>query len=184
MSQMFSALQRSSLQPKDSLSSRTGFQPVSLNHLIYSLVDSLPIHKPGSQTWELHARPKDAKHELWQTRRVAARSAIQAQAILRRQGYEAVLETALVVDAQPEPKTIAKLQPVRCVRCNYLLTGLSIESSHVTCPECAYQQPIVAWNPNIQTRVDHNHPVIWIFTYMGMVAFGLVALVFILAIVS
>ncbi len=132
-------------------------------------MDTHSSTKPGYRTWELHARPIGAAHEPWRTMRVAARSALQAQAILRRLGYETVLESAITVSAQPDTMRPATLQPLVCARCGYELVGLTIESASVICPECSFSQPLVTWSPEMNTRESSNHPLIGIFAVIGMV---------------
>ncbi|MDF1809562.1 MAG: hypothetical protein P1U42_07700 [Phycisphaerales bacterium] len=146
-------------------------------------MDSNPTsNKTNKSTWELHVRPLGAKHEPWQTMRVAARSAIQADAILRRQGYESLIESARVVNAKPDPEQIAQLKPLECARCGYLLAGLTIESSSVTCPECSYQQSLVAWKPEIVASLQESKNIlISIFAAIGIVTVVILALLFFLA---
>jgi len=138
--------------------------------------------KPAKPTWQVHARPIGATHEPWKTMCVEARSALQAQAILRRNGYEMVIESAMIVSANPHTIAPSRLEPLKCDRCGYSLNGLVIDSASVTCPECWYPQPLVAWAPDIQSRSDQNHPAVWIFAFIGMITFGLIVFVFILAV--
>jgi hypothetical protein len=137
--------------------------------------------KPGYHTWELHARPIGAKHEPWRVTRVEARSMIQADAILRRNGYEVAIQTAMQVTAQPITTRPAILQPLVCARCDYQLTGLIIESASVICPECSYPQPLVAWNPDILGNPEKAHPVLWLFAIIGVIATIIFGILFITA---
>jgi len=140
-----------------------------------------PPTKPGYHTWELHARPIGAKHEPWRVMRVEARSVIQAEAILRRNGYETSLPSAMVVSAQPDTMRPATLAPLVCARCNYQLAGLTIESASVICPECSYPQPLVAWNPDILGNPEEAHPLLWLFAIIGVIATIIFGILFITA---
>jgi len=145
-------------------------------------MDAQPPTKPGYHTWELHARPIGAKHEPWQTMRVAARSALQAQTILRRQGHESIIQSARVVNAQPDPQSIAQLQPIQCARCGYPLVGLTLGSASVTCPECSYPQPLVPWNPEFVSRPPESaHIGLQLFATIGVIALVIFGLLFITA---
>lgn len=138
--------------------------------------------KPGYHTWELHARPIGAKHEPWRIKRIHARSAIQAQTILRRDGYASVIETARVINAKPDPRISAKLQPLQCAQCGYQLVGLTLESAYITCPECSYQQPLVPWNPEFITQPPESaHIILWLFAIIGVLALMIFGFLFITA---
>jgi len=99
--------------------------------------------------WEVHARRINASHESWRVMRIEARSAIQAEAILRRLGYEIQVQSAV---RSTEPGQIippAELKPLTCSSCGYQLSGLTIEKASVCCPECSFHQPIAAWDPEV-----------------------------------
>lgn len=119
--------------------------------------------------WELHARPIGATHEPWEPRAVEARSAIQAEAILRRDGYESILMSARRVDKIPDPRTPAKLKDPRCSRCGYQLSGLVIEESVVVCPECAFRQPVIVWHPDAALKKDSGSGILMVFAIIGMI---------------
>jgi len=141
-----------------------------------------PPTKPGYHTWELHARPIGAKHEPWQTVCVAARSALQAQTIIRREGYESFIDSARVVDAKPDPRVHAKLQPLQCAQCGYQLVGLTLETASVTCPECSYQQSLVTWNPEFVSQPPESaHFLLWLFAIIGLIATVIFGVLFITA---
>jgi len=142
-----------------------------------------PQIKPGYHTWELHARPIGAKHEPWQTVRVAARSAIQAQTILRRRGYESLIESARMIGAKPDPLNKAKLLPLECAQCGYKLVGLTLETASVTCPECSYPQPLVTWRPEFGSQpAESAHIVLWLLAMIGVIALMIFGFLYIAAI--
>tara|TARA_R110000782_G_scaffold101029_10_gene187540 strand:- start:29267 stop:29812 length:546 start_codon:yes stop_codon:yes gene_type:complete len=99
--------------------------------------------------WEVHARPINASHEPWRVMRVEARSAIQAQAILRRRGYEMALESAVRSVGPGQVIPPAELKQLACASCGYELAGLTIEKASVCCPECSFQQPLMVWDPDL-----------------------------------
>ncbi|MFT5423970.1 MAG: hypothetical protein ACI89L_001762 [Phycisphaerales bacterium] len=139
-----------------------------------------PVEKP-KPTWQVHARPIGASHEPWQTIKVEARSELQAEAILRRRGYEMALWTALRVAKPGELIPPATLQPLACARCGYGLVGLVIEEAAVICPECSYPQPLVAWGPAVDQTRSRLNVLIWVFAVIGMLATGLVLLIVLIA---
>lgn len=143
-----------------------------------------PQTQNAKPTWEVHARPFDAPHEPWQTLRVSARSAIQAVGILNRKGYEAAVQTAMKVPNDSDTISIAKLQPLECVRCGYALAGLKLNRASVTCPECSYRQPLFVWRVDQSSKIDKNHPVIGIFAVIGMIAFIFFMIVVVLIIIA
>lgn len=140
-----------------------------------------PSRKP---VWEVHARPSHASHEPWRVLQVEARSVIQAEAILRRRGYEVAVQTAMR-SAQPG-QTIppAELRPLACTSCGYQLSGLMIEKASVCCPECSFQQPVVAWSFDAPLVAARIHPLVIVLAVIGGLAIGLVALVVLLIMMS
>jgi len=133
-----------------------------------------PAAKP---TWEVHARPIGAAHEPWRVIRVAARSEIQAEAILRRSGYESVVPSMTRVPGPGDPVPPATLRPIVCTRCGYGLAGLTLESSAVLCPECSYPQPLVAWSKELADGAAGPHAIVWLFAIIGMLGSGFIVLV-------
>lgn len=110
-----------------------------------------------------------------------ARSIIQAEAILRRQGYEMATQTAMRAEPGDRSALPGELRPLSCTSCGYGLTGLTIEHASVICPECSYPQPLIAWNHE-QAQAMHRPPfVIYLFAAVGMLGTGLVLLVVLLA---
>ncbi|MFG0246177.1 MAG: hypothetical protein ACF8MF_09035 [Phycisphaerales bacterium JB052] len=131
-----------------------------------------PSEKP---VWEVQVRPIGASHEPWETRSIRARSVLQAEAIMRRQGYEMATQTAMSIGAgktgkMPGPERPAALKPLLCANCGYELAGLTIERASVTCTECSYSQPLVAWTDEQSRMIDRNHPVMGIFVIIGIIA--------------
>jgi len=145
-------------------------------------MDTSPQYKKVHPTWEVHARPFDAEQEPWRIMRVSARSAIQAQAILNRKGYEMAIQTAMRVRAKPDTIDSAQLEAIKCVKCGYELAGLLLDTSSVQCPECSYQQPLLVWRRDQPTGIDKNHPIIGILAVIGamVVTVILVPIIFIL----
>lgn len=118
--------------------------------------------------WLVYVRPIGAPQKPWQEYRVAARSAIQADAIVRRMGYEMQTGTAKKVNEQADSILPVKLQPILCTRCGYELSGLTILDASVICPECSFSQPLVAWSHEEASKFDRNHPIMGIFAAIGM----------------
>ncbi len=133
-------------------------------------------------TWQVHVRPINATHESWDVMKVEARSAIQAEAILRRRGFEMSIHTAMRVDDKPDPATLANLKPLLCASCEYPLAGLIIQEASVICPECSYPQPLIAWSSEQAGGMDKNHPVVGMFAVLGMFVVAII-LFFILILV-
>lgn len=80
--------------------------------------------------------------------RVAARSAIQAEAILRRQGLEVEPAASRIVpDAADSERAImaAAPGPLLCTRCGYDLDGLAVGGAIIDCPECGFPQVVLAY---------------------------------------
>jgi len=79
-----------------------------------------------------------------------------------------VLESAMNVSKEAQTIDPAKLKPLLCSRCDYALDGLVINSTSVTCPECAFEQPVVAWDPDMLNQIDKPSPVFRILVYFGI----------------
>lgn len=127
--------------------------------------------KESSQSkpvWEVHARPINASHEPWRIMRVEARSAIQAQAIMRRRGYEMSVETAMRVAGESDFVGPAQIRPLACARCGYALSGLTIDRASVRCPECAYPQALVVWDPENHGQPRKTHWIVYLFAAIGV----------------
>lgn len=139
-----------------------------------------PVNAP-KPIWQVHTRPIGAGHEIWRMVKVEARSQLQAEAILRRRGYEMALCTAMRVAEPGEMIPPAALQPLACARCGYGLVGLVIEEASVVCPECSYPQPLLSWVPEMAQVRDRLHVVIWIFAVLGMLVSAFVLLIVFLA---
>jgi len=119
-------------------------------------------------TWKIHARPTGAIHEHWQTMFVEARTAIQAEAILRRKGYEMVLQSAMIVSREPQLIDSAELQAIKCEQCGYPLTGLILEPASVVCPECAFRQPLIPWGPEYANQLEQVQMTRRVFSSIGI----------------
>lgn len=132
----------------------------------------------GKPVWAVHARPMGAKSEPWRILNVQARSAIQAQAILNRKGYEVAVQTTMKVDAQPDPIHHAQLEPIICGRCGYELSGLTIDRAYVNCPECSYVQGLVTWAPEVTAKRPKLYGVMIFFAFLGMICTALMGLLF------
>lgn len=141
-----------------------------------------PAKEPArpKPVWEVHARPINAAHEPWRVLRVEARSAIQAQAIMRRRGYEMAVETAMRVSGVSDFVGPAQIRPLACARCGYALSGLTIDRATVTCPECSYPQALVVWDPENHGQPRGAHWIVYVLAAIG----GIVALLFMLLIAT
>lgn len=133
--------------------------------------------------WEVHARPINASREPWRVLRVEARSAIQAEAILRRRGYEMAVQTAVRCARPGQIISPAELHPLACRSCGYLLSGLTIERASVCCPECSFDQPLVCWNADAPPG-DRPHVLVILLAVVGGLAIGFIALIALAVIVS
>jgi DNA-directed RNA polymerase subunit RPC12/RpoP len=109
--------------------------------------------------------------------RVEARSVIQAEAVLRRRGYEVAVQTAVrcVEPGQVIPPT--ELRPLACASCGDQLSGLTIEKASVRCPECSFQQPLVVRDPEMLMGERPMHPAVLLLAGIGLLSVGLLALV-------
>jgi predicted Zn-ribbon and HTH transcriptional regulator len=111
--------------------------------------------------------------------RVEARSAIQAQAIMRRRGYEMAVDTAMRVSGESDFVGPAQIRPLACARCGYALSGLTIDRASVTCPECAYPQALIVWDPENQGQHRQAHWIVYVFAAIGGLFTLLIALLII-----
>ena len=104
--------------------------------------------QPSSHpTWVLRTQVPGSVE--WVDRRVAARSVLQAEAILRRQGFEVDTAGSRVVDAPPDDLDSIPMVPgpLKCVRCGYELNGLTVIDAVIECPECGHGQVLLAYRP-------------------------------------
>jgi len=85
----------------------------------------------------------------WVDRRVAARSVLQAEAILRRRGYVVDAAGSRMLDAPPDDLDAVPMVPgpLKCVRCGYTLNGLTLNDAMVECPECGHGQVLLVYRP-------------------------------------
>jgi DNA-directed RNA polymerase subunit RPC12/RpoP len=129
-------------------------------------------------TWAILARPVGAQHESWDEKCVSARSAIQAEAILRRKGYEVKIESAKMTCSDPDDIGQADLKPIQCSRCGYQLSGLVIDSASVLCPECNFKQLIVPWSKEYaNSQSESAHSVFWFFASIGFIVSTIIVLI-------
>lgn len=138
--------------------------------------------KESSQSkpvWEVHARPINASHEPWRIMRVEARSVIQAEAILRRLGYEVQIESAVRSTEPGQVIAPADLKPLTCSSCGYQLSGLTIEKSFVCCPECSFRQPLAVWDPEYAAGKSHVGCVTQALAIIGSLTIVLILLLII-----
>ncbi|MAY74805.1 MAG: hypothetical protein CMJ31_08865 [Phycisphaerae bacterium] len=93
--------------------------------------------------WLIEAR-FDAPDALTETIRIRARSALQADAILRRARYVPDFSTARRDDgaSATEIKTAGPAE-IRCEKCGYMLEQLVVNRAAVACPECGYNQRLI-----------------------------------------
>ncbi|MEZ6241867.1 MAG: hypothetical protein R3B57_02390 [Phycisphaerales bacterium] len=134
---------------------------------------------PTYRTWLLRVRPAGFEHEPWSDLRVAARSAIQAEAILRRQGYDVSPEGARTVAGSPDPFTPAVPPPLRCGKCGYELDGLVVHQAIIQCPECAFAQVVTCWGPAAVSEPSMPRVVVYLFAIIGGIVVALFSLVMI-----
>lgn len=128
----------------------------------------------------MYVRPIGKAHEPWRIEHVPATSATQADAILRRMGFE--MQTGTATRARHAPSQImpAKAMPLRCASCAFELDGLVIKDGHARCPECGFHQLVVAWTTALETRAEHG-ALVGCLAIIGALAITLVALMFFLA---
>ena len=139
-----------------------------------------PTTKP---TWSVKARPAGFIHGTWKVHHVTARSALQAEAILRRAGYETDRKSISRSEEPPSPVLPAAPEPVACANCGYVLDGLQMEKSKIKCPECAFQQVLVAWTDELYNTRQKTTPLVGCFAMIGLIATALMTLIFILALI-
>lgn len=98
-------------------------------------------------TWVLRTRIPGSLE--WIDRRVAARSVLQAEAILRRKGFEVDMAGSRVVDARPDDLDRVQMVPgmLNCTHCGYVLNGLTVHDAVIDCPECGFGQIVLAFTP-------------------------------------
>lgn len=122
--------------------------------------------------WEVKVRPIGESHTPWETTNVRASSIIQAEAIMRRRGYEMAKDSAMRSDGKPTllPGKEYLLKPLVCSKCGYSLQGLTLDRASVTCIECTHTQPLIAYVPENTGMIDRNHPVIGLFAIIGIIA--------------
>ena len=116
-------------------------------------------------------RPMAFTHEPWKLITIRARTPRHADTILRREGYEVLTGSIQRADTARQLLAPARPKPVLCNKCGYALDGLTIESAHIQCPECAFNQVIVSWSPEVETV---SKTFVWIGLFA---AFGLVILI-------
>ena len=128
--------------------------------------------QPEKPVWEIKARPIGETYTPWETITVRASSIIQAEAIMRRRGFEMAKDSAIRSDGQPThlPGKKYALQPLVCSKCGYSLQGLTLDRASVTCIECTHTQPLIAYVPENSGMIDKNHPVIGLFAIVGIIA--------------
>lgn len=129
-------------------------------------------------TWVVYIRPIGAPNQPWQKHGLAARSANQADAILRRMGYEMQTGTAYISpESWPELAPKSPL-PLKCTNCGYLLDGLILNGSRIDCPECDYGQVLVSWTPeHIYDTYSPFHIIRNLLAIVGLITAVLFAVV-------
>lgn len=113
---------------------------------------------------------------------IEARSALQAEAILRRQGYDVDLRTARVVGGRAGPVSPAAPDQLRCQRCGYELDGITVSNAIVTCPECGFGQVLVTWKSPDDSKQPIGLATLWFLAIIGVFAIGLFGLMMFAAI--
>lgn len=96
--------------------------------------------------WQIPTRSAQSPDEAWVYRQVRATSALQADAILRRRGYETNMADAVVIDAEAR-LVAATVRDIICFGCGYSLEGIAIEGGSARCPECGHRQPLAVLIP-------------------------------------
>lgn len=135
--------------------------------------------------WEVQARPLGEPDSSWVTMKVRASSIPQADAIMRRRGFEIATQSAILADGQPDtlPSSRLKLKPLVCSNCGYALAGLTLEKASVTCTECSHSQPLMHYSPDPHGMIDRNHPIIGVLAVIGAIALVLIMLPIVISIV-
>ncbi len=122
-------------------------------------------------------------HEPWADQRVAARSALQAEAILQRLGYECDLGTARIVADRADPATPAAPAKLVCRTCGHELDGLVVRAAVVTCPECGHGQVLMTWLAPEDQRHEWWRFVVVLLAVVGALGLGVISLMIVTAIV-
>lgn len=111
--------------------------------------------------WAVRVQPP-VPGEPTQDVHVHATSVAQAEAIVRRRRLEIVpgaTRRSEVSTPSGEEAFIQAPGPLTCTSCGYVLDGLVVRSGIVECPECAFPQVVVAYNPEPwEGRLDHAYP--------------------------
>jgi len=133
---------------------------------------SIQESQPEKPVWEVKVRPLGETHTPWETMTVRASSIIQAEAIMRRRGFEMAKDSAMRSDGQPTflPGKNYALKPLVCSKCGYSLEGLTLDRASVTCIECTHTQPLIAYVPENSGMIDKHHPIIGLFAIIGIIA--------------
>ncbi len=100
----------------------------------------------------------------WEPVHINATSAIQAEAIARRQcldvkpdSVQPLKASFQIPDTQRQTnKGGRNLIELRCQSCNYLLDGLAIESGAVECPECGLLQRLFNLRPLVEPKWSNS----------------------------
>lgn len=106
--------------------------------------------------------------------RVQARSLLQADAVLRRRGYEMAKQTAMQTEGQPDLIGPAHLKPLVCASCGYQLSGLMIDKAYVICPECSNPQGLIVWSPELVPEKTPIHGLVIALAIIGGICVVLV----------
>lgn len=133
------------------------------------------IDKPA---WVVYIRPIGAPNQPWEKHGISAQSAIQADAILRRMGYEMQTGTAHISpESWPELAPKSPL-PLMCTNCGYSLDGLMLDGSRIVCPECDFGQVLVPWTPeHIHNAYTPFHIIRNLLAIIGLITAVLFAVV-------
>lgn len=131
--------------------------------------------------WVVYVRPIGAPKQPWLEHRVTARSANQADAILRRMGYEMQTGTAFVSQEHWPMLMPNEPLPVTCTQCGYLLDGLTVNGARISCPECNFGQILVPWSPEFIVESNTRYEIVknWLAAF-GLIALILVVLIFVM----
>ena len=128
--------------------------------------------------WVVFIRPIGFPNKPWEEHRIEARSAAQADAVLRRVGYEMQTGTAYLSPENWSTVMPNEPPPVTCTQCGYSLDGLSIDGARVTCPECAFGQVVVSWSPEFGIETNNSYEslknCLALFGLLSLVLIGIV----------
>ena len=139
--------------------------------------------QPEKPVWEVKARSLDDQVASWETMRVRAKSVLQAEAIMRRKGYEISRESAKVSDDQPSHIDHARLRPLACSQCGYELAGLTLERASVLCPECNTHQSLMIWTSDVLEKPSWlRRTANGVLAMLGVLFLILIGLIFLLII--